>query len=447
MTPGGRWRARWVLPVADAPIRDGAVAVEDGLIVACGPAAALARSHPGPERDLGDAVLLPGLVDAHCHLEWSLAGGIPAGPFHEWLPRMLAFADRVDAEAREAAVDGGALMCLRAGTTTLADSGPTGAGALALSRAGLRGTTHLEVFGTGLGASGARERTRSAAAAIARLEEALGETAGRVGVGLSPHAPYTVDRELWHALRAEAVTSGRPWATHLAESPAERELMTTGAGPLPGVYAPRGFAPARWPGAGGTVSRLAEAGALRTGMVAAHCVHVDDAEAAALAAAGVGVALCPASNRRLRCGRAPLERLRAAGAAVGLGTDSPASAGNFDLRAEALELAEQAVAAGEPVAAGALVELITAGSARALGREREVGALRPGLRADLCAVALPGPLLPLADADPAAAALDPRALVAMVAVDGRVLLDGGAPALVDPEAIAARAARARKHLC
>jgi 5-methylthioadenosine/S-adenosylhomocysteine deaminase len=224
-------------------------------------------------------------------------------------------------------------------------------------------------------------------------------------------------------------------------------LMATGAGRLPQVYAPWGFVPARWPGTGGTVSRLAEAGALRAGMVAAHCVHVDDAEAVALAGAGVGVALCPVSNRRLRCGRAPLERLRAAGAAIGLGTDSPASAGDFDLRAEARELAEQAAAAGEPLAAGALVELITAGSARALGREREVGALGPGLRADLCAVSLHGPLLPLADADPAAAALDPRASVAMVAVDGRVLLDGGRPVLVDAEAIEARAARARKRLC
>src|SRR5207248_462555 len=96
-----------------------------------------------------------------------------------------------------------------------------------------------------------------------------------------------------------------------------------------------GFPPPRWPGEGGPIARLAAAGALRRDMVVAHCVQLEPGDAERLASSGVGVAHCPQSNAALGCGRAPLEQLAAAGVPVGLGTDSPASAGPYDVRAEA----------------------------------------------------------------------------------------------------------------
>ena len=143
----------------------------------------------------------------------------------------------------------GALRALEAGTTTLADSGPTGAGAAALAESGLRGLIHLEAFGRDSGAQAVAAAARMAEA-VAALDAAVGPR-GRAGV--SPHAPYTVGPELWAALRAHPGLAGRPWATHLAESADEESVIATGDGPLGALFAGAGLEPGRWegpPGAG-----------------------------------------------------------------------------------------------------------------------------------------------------------------------------------------------------
>ena len=216
---------------------------------------------------------------------------------------------------------------------------------------------------------------------MAALDAAVGPR-GRAGV--SPHAPYTVGPELWAALRAHPGLAGRPWATHLAESADEEAVIATGDGPLGALFAGAGLAPGRWegpPGAG-PVARVAAAGVTAPGLVAAHCVRLGGDDPGTLARAGIGVAHCPRSNVHLRCGRAPIEALRAAGVPVGLGTDSPASGGDYDLRAEARACRE---AHGGRLALDddALLRLITIDAARVLGLDAEVGHLAPGARADL----------------------------------------------------------------
>jgi 5-methylthioadenosine/S-adenosylhomocysteine deaminase len=413
------------------------------VIVACGPAAAVAAAHPGlPERDLGGALLLPGLVDAHCHLEWSLTGGlIPPGPFHEWLEVMLELRGRMSADDHAAAAALGALRCLEAGTTTVADSGPTGAGAAALTAAGLRGQVHLEVVGDPRGAAAAE-----AAARLAERIAALAAGAGPlVALGVSPHAPYSAGPELWRALAEHPDLGRRRWSSHLAEAPEEAPAVAGAGGPLAELLRGKGFPPPAWPGEGGPVARLAGAGALRPGTVLAHCVQLGPGDAERLAACGVGVAHCPQSNAALRCGRAPLERLEAAGVPVGLGSDSPASAGPFDLRMEARACALVHGSAGAPTPGPAgLVRLATLGGAAALGLERLVGSLEPGKRADLLAIEPPPELEP---GDPCAAALHPRARVVEVLVDGRPVLERGAPSRLDRERVLTRAREARRRVC
>jgi len=425
--------------VAAAPIRDGAVAVVDGAIAACGPAGAVAAAHPGlPERDLGAAVLLPGFVDAHCHLEWSLAGGLVSGrTFPEWLASMLALRGRMEPADHAIAASLGALRCLEAGTTTAADAGPTGAGAAALTAAGLRGLVHLETFGD--------PRGPAADAAAARLAErvaALEREAGPlVAVGISPHAPYTVGPDLWRALREHPDLEARPWSGHLAES-VEEDQAVAGGGLLAEFLRGIGFPPPVWPGEGGPVRRVA--GSLRPGMVVAHCVQLEPGDAERLARAGVGVAHCPQSNATLGCGRAPIEALAAAGVSVGLGTDSPASAGPYDLRAEAraCALVHGAARVGAPDAA-ALVRMMTLGGAAALGLEEAIGSLEPGKRADLVALEPPPDAAP---GDPCAAALHPGARVVEVVVDGRPVLAGGLSAM-DREHVLTAASEVRRRIC
>jgi 5-methylthioadenosine/S-adenosylhomocysteine deaminase len=410
--------------------------------VSCGPAAGVRADHPDlPLRALGDVVLLPGLVDVHCHLEWSLMEGlVPPAGFGRWLASFLPIRERMGPDDHVTAAHLGALRALCAGTTTLADSGPTGAGVMALSDAGLRGVVHLEAFGRDTG-DAARAAARAMAERILSLETAAGP---RVTVGLSPHAPYSVGPDLWQALADDPDLGGRSWATHLAESPDECRLLAQGDGPLAEVFRENGWQPGRWPGSdGGPVSRLHQAGALRDGLVAAHCVRLGPDEPSLLAATGVAVAHCPESNARLRCGRAPLETLLDAGVRVGIGTDSPASAGAYDVRAEARCAAREAEAAGvAPATAAELVRLATLGGAAALGRDSELGSLEPGKRCDLLAVRLPGD----AEDDPHAAVLDPRSRVEMVAVDGVELVHAGTPIGLDVERVESEAQAARDRI-
>ena len=439
---GGRvWRSAWILTLDGEPLRDGAVAVRSGRVAQVGPAAEVIAGNPDlPVEDRGDAIIAPGFVDAHCHLEWSLLDGLlpPAG-FAEWLGGLLPLRMRMLPGDYGAAADLGALRALEAGTTTLADSGPTGAGARATAASGQRALVHLEAFG--------RETGDAATETAGRMADAVGALDALVGprgrAGVSPHAPYTVGPALWAALRAHPGLAGRPWATHLAESADEERVIAGGDGPLGALFAAAGLEPGRWEGrdGDGPVARVTAAGVTAPGLVAAHCVRLGDGDAATLAAAGIAVAHCPRSNVHLRCGRAPLEDLRAAGVTVALGTDSPASGGDYDLRGEAR--ACRATHAGTlDLAAEELMRLITIDAARALGLGGELGSLVPGARADLVVLDPRGPA-----GDPWEAALDAGTVVRDAVAGGEVLLRDGAATRIDADAIRTAAAEARGRLC
>jgi cytosine/adenosine deaminase-related metal-dependent hydrolase len=436
--------AEWVLPVAADPIRGGGVVVDEGgTIVGVGPAAVLRETHPDARsEDLGSgSIVMPGLVDAHCHLEWSCFDGVVGSrPFGEWLREFLPRRRLMRAEDHAAAALHGAVRALRAGVTTVADAGPTGTGVEALTQTGQRGVVHLEAFGAPAGTREAGALAASVAERVAALDERAGE---RVRVGLSPHAPYSVGPLLWHALSAEATLAERQWMTHIAESQDEESAILDGEGPIADLFRDAGIAMGRWEAAeaaGSVVARMDAHGALREGLVAAHCVRLRWRDAARLRRAGVRVAHCPRSNLHLRCGTAPVPGLFGAGVPVALGTDSPASGGDYDPRAEGRACRALFGDAAPPVAQ--LVRMITHDAARALGMGDRVGAIEPGMRADLLVLDHPHAA---GDADPHALALDPAATVRSVRVDGEVILQGGAPVHADAAEVegAARAIAAR----
>lgn len=413
--------------------------ITDGVIEAVGPVRAVTPPPGTPEIDLGAVILIPGLVDAHCHLEWALTAGLaPRAPFSQWLGAFAGRSQEFDMHHRERATRWGALMAMVNGTTTLMDSGPTGAASTAISETGLRGTVHVEVFG--------RERGREAMEKAMQLGEVVGALEDAAGpgvrIGVSPHAPYTVGPDLWTAVLGHPDLGGRPIATHIAESPDEVRLLDEGDGPLGALFKALGREPGQWPArANGPVARLAANDALQPGMLAAHCVQVNEMDAMTLAALDVRVAHCPTSNHNLHCGDAPVALLQEAGVAVGLGTDGPASAGAYDLRAEARAAGEAAARRGEPRDAMDLLALATTGSARAIGMDDRLGAIAPGMHADLVAIAPGDPAM--ADFDVAAAVLDPRSQVTWVMVDGQVQIANGDHATVDVERVIADANQAR----
>jgi len=376
--------ADWVLPVDGEPIADGAVAVEDGRIAAVGPAAEL-----GHGRAYAGCAILPGFVNAHTHLEYAVYAGFgDALDFEAWLALHIERKALLETGDAEAIARLGAAECLASGVTTIADASFTGAAAHAAAALGLRAIVYLEVFGA------------DPDAAVTRFETLRDGVAGslseRVRIGISPHAPYSVGAEVYEA----CARLGVPVMTHLAESRAETEWLLAGAGPM-AAFAHLLVDPAGTTG----VRLLAGRDLLGPQLVAAHCVEVDDEEIGLLAASGAGVAHCPRSNGFLGCGFAPLAALRAAGTAVGLGTDSPASAPSFDVFEElraAVATARARERRADALSAGEALELATLGAARALGLETEVGSITPGKRADLAVVSLAGsPYHPVED--PAAA--------------------------------------------
>jgi 5-methylthioadenosine/S-adenosylhomocysteine deaminase len=365
--------ADWVLPVEGPPIEAGAVVIEDGRVAAVGTVEDLGE---GTRYD--DAVIMPGFVNAHSHLEYAVYGGFGdgLGDFAEWITLHIQRKARIGWEEYVDVARLGAAQCLASGITTVGDCSYSGAGAVACAGLGLRATIYLEVFG----ADPARALERFAGVRD-RVADAFST---RVRPGVSPHAPYSVSIELYEA----CAELGLPISTHISESPAEVEYLRTGKG-VWGGYEDLLVAS---PGQTG-MHLLAERDLLGPNVVAAHCVVLDEDEIGLLAATGTGVAHCPRSNAALGCGVAPLTELRTAGVRVGVGTDSPASAPSFDffeeLRTVVLS-ARAREARPDVLSAGEALELGTLGSARALGLDAEIGSLVPGKRADLAVVSLKG---------------------------------------------------------
>ena len=362
--------ADWVVPVEGPPIRDGAVAIEDGLIVAVGSAAEI-----GAGERYRDAVILPGFVNAHTHLEYAVYGGFGDGlSFGPWIALHVERKARIDFEDMEAIARFGAIECLRSGITAVGDCSFSGAAAAACADVGLRGIVYLEVFGTD--DSPIRDRFGPMRE---RISEDLSEA---VRLGISPHAPYTCTLDLYRS----CAELGLPLATHLAESEAETEFLRTGEGSWQ-AFAKMLVTP---PGTTG-IRALAEEGLLGSHVLAAHCVQADDEEIELLATNDVAVAHCPRSNAILGCGIAPLSELRAAGIRVCIATDSPASTPSFDMFDEmraAIAAARARERRPDALTAGDALELATLGGARALGWDTDIGSIAAGKRADLTVLSL-----------------------------------------------------------
>jgi 5-methylthioadenosine/S-adenosylhomocysteine deaminase len=363
--------ADWVLPVEGAPIRDGAVAFEDGRIVAVGPASEL-----GSGTRYEGAAIVPGFVNAHTHLEYAVYGGFGDGlPFGEWIATHIRRKALLTQDDQLAIARLGAVECLRSGVTTIGDASYSGAAVQAAAELGLGGTVYIEVFGPD--PEQARVRfERLAADVTPHLSE-------RVRLGVSPHARYTTSADV----SAWADGTGLPVMTHLHETRAERDWLERGAGAWAEAMGDKLLPP---PGASG-IRQLAARGLLSPRLVAVHCVDLEPDELAALADSGAGVVHCPRSNAYLGCGIAPVWDLLDSGVPVGIGTDSPNSAGDFNFFAElrtAVMIGRASARNPAVLPADRALELATLGGARVLGLAAEVGSLVPGKRADLTVVAL-----------------------------------------------------------
>ena len=418
-----RYHAPWVLPITAPPVRDGTVAVEGERIAYVGPRDG---APPGADRELGDVMLMPGLVNAHTHLELTaMRGFLEELEFQPWIDK-LTRSRRAALADREVLLDcarWGIVEGLRAGVTTYADTSDSGAPFEAMLELGVRGVMYQEVFGPD-----PAQCAEALAGLAAKVEKLFPRQTALVRVGVSPHAPYSVSDALFAATASYAAEEKLPLAVHIAESAEECELVTAGGGPWARSHAARGV-PVPKHRARSPIAVLERNGVLQPNALLIHCVRLDAADIAAIAAGGCGVAHCPASNAKLGHGVAPLTELLASGVRVGLGSDSVASNNRMDILDEArLAVLMQRARLDSPTAvpAAAALELATLGGARALGLDDRVGSLEVGKEADLTAFSLRARrAVPVHD--PAAAAVFALSgcEAKFVAVAGRVLLRDG----------------------
>lgn len=376
-------RAPVVLPVAGEPIRDGAVLVEGDRIAAVGHRDEI-DAGPARVRDWR-GVLTPGLVNAHTHLQYTDFADLATSglPFAAWIRTLTERRYTWTPPQWQESARRGVHELLRTGTTCVADVVTDVAVLPVLARSGLAGTAYVEVVGV---------ESRNWPGARAELLAKLDGAPAGLGLGVSPHALYSLGTDAVRGSAEVARERALRLHPHVAESAAEVEYVACGTGPF------ADFGRAREltfelidHGTGRSPVAEAEAlGLLGPDVHVAHGVHADAADRETLRRNGTAVALCVRSNAILGAGTPPVAAYLAEGSPLAVGTDSRASAPSLDLVDELAAVRDVALAQGFPPdgLARRLVEAATAGGAFALGRD-DVGVLAVGARADLAAFAVP----------------------------------------------------------
>jgi cytosine/adenosine deaminase-related metal-dependent hydrolase len=357
--------ARWVFPVDAPPLERGVVTIADGRIAAVGP------TGDGPvDVDFGEAAIIPGLVNAHTHLDLSgLRDQAPPTPdFTGWLRQVIGFRRSRAPEQVQADIRDGLAESVRFGTTLMGDISGDGGSWDALADAPLRAVVYREFLGL---------PADRAADAWERLDNWLVSRTptSTCRPGVSPHAPYSVRAALFFA----AATRGWPVATHLAETAAEMELLVLRRGPFVsflqdlGVWAPDGLAE--------DVDHVLR---LLTGVEPTLIVHGNYLPPDTDLPPNASLVYCPRTHAAFGHPPHPFLEFLARGVCVALGTDSLASNPDLDLLAEARFLHERYPSLNGEV----ILRMATLSGAEALGWAEETGSLTPGKSADLAVVPL-----------------------------------------------------------
>jgi cytosine/adenosine deaminase-related metal-dependent hydrolase len=370
-----------LLPGDEAPIADGAVVVDGrGTLLDAGRAVDVLPRHAGASVERISGVLLPGLVNAHAHVELSALRGKIAGGhgFVPWVDRMMAVRSSERPEDDADSIERAANEMQSSGTVAVGDVTNSLGAVHALARHGIGGIVFHEVFGL--------DRERS----LARLDAMAGDRAafGRdwptddLAYAPAPHTVYTTHPDAVRAALARARKLGVRTSVHLAEHAAERHFLVHGEGPFFDFAARMRFRVESFPVPHkGPVEVAGDLGLLAPDVVLVHLTDARSQELERVAASGASVVICPRSNLFIEVKLPPLLQMLELGMVPALGTDSLASNSSLDLLAEARALGDRF----PTVPKVRLVEMATAAGARALGRD-DLGRLSKGRRPGVLAV-------------------------------------------------------------
>jgi len=347
-------RAKWLLTMDGPPVENGAVEVRGERITAVAPARGRA------DVDLGEVVVFPGLINAHCHLDYTnMRGLVPwRGDFVDWILRITALKKQWNDTDFVASINQGLAELARTGTTSVVNIECFPRRVAGLTPTPLRIWWCVELLDLIWSEQSHR-----------MLQDAAGWLEQQPRGGLAPHAPYTTSAPMYRLAARLAREHGWLLTTHIAESEEEEEMFRYQRGPM-------------WERYHREPVSLAELGLLGRNCLLAHGNFLNREECELLARAGTSLVHCPGTHRFFERREAPWKLWRECRLNVCLGTDSLASNESLDLRAE-MRLLKQ-------FPPHEVLQMATVNAAKALNCEQELGKITVGGRADLAAVPLVG---------------------------------------------------------
>lgn len=376
-----RYRCRWLVTMEGEPLENAAFVVEKNRFVEVGPASELLE-RPGEFVDLGESVVLPGLINAHCHLDYSSFRGsiLPSRNFPRWISRINALKRSLNDDDYLKAVELGFDELQRSGVTSVFDIVATPQILPRLAPPRIRTWFFLELIDI-------RPRPwidENAFGSWLCFEPSdwLG------GFGLSPHAPYTASAELYSAALTATQNFKMPLTTHVSESASEYEMFAAGKGDLFDFLSKMGR-PMTDCGRLSPFRSLALSGLLPKDALLVHMNELDEADLEILDRdewRSLSIIHCPKSNRFLHHRPFPMEALRERGFNLCLGTDSLASNDSLNLFSEMRMAARN----HSFVSPKELVEMVTVKPAHAIGLEESLGQIKPGYLADAISIPFRG---------------------------------------------------------
>ena len=379
-------RARVVVTMDGPPLENGAVVVESGRIVDTGPHEEVARRYSGETVNLGEQVLLPGLINAHCHLDdTTLRHAIaPQRSFAKWIARVNALKREMGDQDYVKAITTGFLELRRWGTTTVGNMEAFPELLPHLPPPPIRTWWFLELIDI-------RSRIPTEAFMAGMLAFFDGRPGWLGGFGLNPHAPYTASPELYRLCSECAARYGMLLTTHVAESFEEDRMFREAGGELYDFLKKIGRRMNDC-GRSSAFMHLAANGLIAPGWLLAHCNEMDQADLEWIASSpdpgAWHILHCPRSHRYFRHRPFPWRELRDAGATISLGTDSLASNDSLNLFSE-MQAAEKSF---PWLTSEDLLRTVTTHPAKALKQGSELGRIARGAHADLIALPYAGPL-------------------------------------------------------
>ena len=382
-----RYHASWVVPIEGEPIKDGWVMVNGGRIVALGRRAA---NDTTKGIELGDVAVMPGLVNAHTHLEFSYMRDQvpPASSFTAWARQIINERRNAPHPLKDPrvidAIDGAIDELLRCGTAVVGEITNTLFITFdKLAKSQLAGVVFWELIGFNMGEDADFDKI------LQQALEDLGDLprTEKVRASLAAHAPYSVAPLFFRAIK-KAVDKMPfvPSSVHLAENSEEVELLKTGAGPWQTLMKDIGSWNHAWTAPGvGPVQYLDNMKFIDDRLLVVHGVQMSPDDLELLRERGATLVTCPRSNAHTGAGVPPILDFYQSGVRVAIGTDSLASSPDLNVFAEIATM--HALAPSVPAAA--LLESATIQGARALGFDADYGTIEPGKLARLIAVDVP----------------------------------------------------------